>query len=100
MAGPWGEEEVDVAMLDSAASKDNTEASKCVMLLDDVKNMFVAEIKSMEQDFKLQVNMQKTENLRFKQLLADVKSEKTSIHQQLLFFQRRVEKLETEIGQD
>ncbi|EPR59275.1 hypothetical protein TGPRC2_283495 [Toxoplasma gondii TgCatPRC2] len=100
VAGPWGEEIIEAATQNKVASKSSSESVKCQSLLESLKNGFLAEIKAMEQDFKLQVNMQKGENVRFKQLLTDIRSEKTSIHQQLLLFQRRVERLENEIGQD
>ena len=45
----------------------------------------------------MQANLQKSENVRLQQQLTTLKGEKTSIHQQIIALQRRVEELEEEM---
>jgi len=66
--------------------------------LADVKRYFQTDVARMEEEFKIQANMQKSENVRLQQQLTTLKSEKTSIHQQIIALTRRVEEIEEEIG--
>ncbi|PFH33380.1 hypothetical protein BESB_075970 [Besnoitia besnoiti] len=100
VSGLWGADDIEVEMKDNVEARSDAERIKCRSLLESLKCAFLAEIKAIEQDFRLQVTMQKGENLRFKQMLSNIKSEKTYITQQLLLFQRRVDRLENEIGRD
>mmetsp|Transcript_22868 Transcript_22868/g.52197 ORF Transcript_22868/g.52197 Transcript_22868/m.52197 type:complete len:130 (-) Transcript_22868:73-462(-) len=68
--------------------------------LNDIKRYFGADLQRMEEEFKVQVNLQKTENVRLQQQLTTLKGEKTSIHQQVIALQRRIEEIEEEIGHE
>ena len=48
----------------------------------------------------LQVNLQRAEGVRIHQAVNQLKIEKTSVHQQLLAIQRRIEAMEEEIGHE
>ena len=47
-----------------------------------------------------EVNLQKSENARLQQQVTTLKGEKTSIHQQIIALQRRIEEIEEEIGNE
>ena len=49
---------------------------------------------------RTQANLQKSENVRLQQQLTTLKGEKTSIHQQIIALQRRIEEIEEEIGHE
>merc|ERR1711869_44594 len=66
--------------------------------LNDIKRYFQADLQRMEEEFRVQVNLQKSENARLQQQLTTLKGEKTSIHQQIIALQRRIEEIEEEIG--
>ena len=68
--------------------------------LNDIKRYFQADIQRMEEEFRVQANLQKSENVRLQQQLTTLKGEKTSIHQQVIALQRRVEQIEEEIGHE
>ena len=54
----------------------------------------------MQEEFDVQSSHQRSENARLQQNLTDLKAEKTSIHQQIIALERRVERLEEVIGHD
>merc|ERR1712170_267958 len=68
--------------------------------LNDIRRYFQADIQRMEEEFRVQVNLQKSENVRLQQQLTTLKGEKTSIHQQIIALQRRIEEIEEEIGHE
>eukprot|EP00746_Dinoflagellata_sp_MGD_P161639 gnl/MRDRNA2_/MRDRNA2_88857_c0_seq1.p2 gnl/MRDRNA2_/MRDRNA2_88857_c0~~gnl/MRDRNA2_/MRDRNA2_88857_c0_seq1.p2 ORF type:complete len:129 (-),score=41.59 gnl/MRDRNA2_/MRDRNA2_88857_c0_seq1:177-563(-) len=68
--------------------------------LNDIRRYFQADIQRMEEEFRVQVNLQKSENVRLQQQLTTLKGEKTSIHQQIIALQRRVEEIEEECGHE
>ncbi|KAL8447338.1 hypothetical protein Emed_004442 [Eimeria media] len=74
------------------------DAEKLPFLLQQLKNSLKEELESMQQDFRLQADLQLKENARFRALLADVKAETDTIHSQMLTAKRQLEKLEEEIG--
>ncbi|KAL8431358.1 hypothetical protein ACSSS7_005314 [Eimeria intestinalis] len=74
------------------------DAEKLPFLLQQLENTLREEIESMQQDFRLQADLQLKENARFRALLADVKAETDTIHSQMLAAKRQLEKLEEEIG--
>jgi len=69
-------------------------------MLEEVKAYFAGDTQRMEEEFKVQAQLQKSENVRLQQQLTTLKGEKTSIHQQIIALQRRVESLEEEIGNE
>ncbi|CAD7932084.1 unnamed protein product [Amoebophrya sp. A120] len=68
--------------------------------LGDIKRYFAADVQRMEEEFRVQANLQKSENVRLQQQLTTLKGEKTSVHQQIIALQRRIEEIEEEIGHD
>merc|ERR1712098_997822 len=68
--------------------------------LNDIKRYFQADLQRMEEEFRVQVNLQKSENARLQQQLTTLKGEKTSIHQQIIALQRRIEEIEEEVGHE
>lgn len=74
------------------------DSEKLPLLLEQLKSSIKAEIESMQQDFRLQAELQLRENARFKSLLANVKAETDTLHSQMLVTKRQLEKLEEEIG--
>merc|ERR1712225_115951 len=68
--------------------------------LTDIKRYFQADITRMEEEFRVQANLQKSENVRLQQQLTTLKGEKTSVHQQIIALQRRIEEIEEEIGHE
>jgi hypothetical protein len=68
--------------------------------VEEFKRFFITDITRVEEEFNVQVNLQRTENVRIQQQLNLLKAEKTSIHQQLLGIQRRVEEIEEELGKE
>ena len=66
----------------------------------DIRTVFASDMSHIEDDFKLQVNLQKAENVRIHQALNQLKVEKTAVHQQLLAIQRRIEAVEEELGHE
>ena len=67
---------------------------------EDLRRFFSADIGRLEEEFKLQVNLQRAEGVRIHQAVNQLKIEKTSVHQQLLAIQRRIEAMEEEIGHE
>jgi len=68
--------------------------------LGDIMRYFSADIMRMEEEFRVQANLQKSENIRLQQQLTTLKGEKTSVHQQIIALQRRIEEIEEEIGHE
>ena len=54
----------------------------------------------MEEEFRVQANLQRSENVRLQQQLTTLKGEKTSIHQQIIALTRRIEEIEEEVGHE
>merc|ERR1719152_862324 len=68
--------------------------------LNDIKRYFQADIQRMNEEFRVQGKLQDAENVRLQQQVTQLKGEKTSIHQQIIALQRRVEEIEDEIGHE
>eukprot|EP00444_Apocalathium_aciculiferum_P023300 CAMPEP_0183443222 /NCGR_PEP_ID=MMETSP0370-20130417/90988_1 /TAXON_ID=268820 /ORGANISM="Peridinium aciculiferum, Strain PAER-2" /LENGTH=129 /DNA_ID=CAMNT_0025633129 /DNA_START=95 /DNA_END=484 /DNA_ORIENTATION=- len=68
--------------------------------LNDIKHHFKADIQRMQEEFRVQLKLQESENCRLQMQLVQVKGEKTSIHQQIIALQRRIEEIEEEIGHE
>eukprot|EP00405_Crypthecodinium_cohnii_P018216 CAMPEP_0206462628 /NCGR_PEP_ID=MMETSP0324_2-20121206/26093_1 /ASSEMBLY_ACC=CAM_ASM_000836 /TAXON_ID=2866 /ORGANISM="Crypthecodinium cohnii, Strain Seligo" /LENGTH=129 /DNA_ID=CAMNT_0053934823 /DNA_START=121 /DNA_END=510 /DNA_ORIENTATION=- len=68
--------------------------------LNDIKHYFKADIQRMNEEFRVQLKLQEAENVRLQQQVTQLKGEKTSIHQQIIALQRRVEEIEEEIGHE
>jgi len=68
--------------------------------LNDIKRYFQADIQRMGEEFRVQLKLQEAENVRLQQQVTQLKGEKTSIHQQIIALQRRIEEIEEEIGHE
>merc|ERR1719375_1298084 len=68
--------------------------------LQDIKRYFQADIQRMSEEFRVQQKLQESENVRLQQQVTTLKGEKTSIHQQIIALQRRIEEIEEEIGHE
>merc|ERR1719401_1171113 len=68
--------------------------------LNDIKKYFQADIARMQEEFRVQLRLQESENVRLQQQVTQLKGEKTSMHQQKIALQRRIEELEEEIGHE
>eukprot|EP00406_Dinophysis_acuminata_P062218 CAMPEP_0179271066 /NCGR_PEP_ID=MMETSP0797-20121207/31784_1 /TAXON_ID=47934 /ORGANISM="Dinophysis acuminata, Strain DAEP01" /LENGTH=129 /DNA_ID=CAMNT_0020979407 /DNA_START=85 /DNA_END=474 /DNA_ORIENTATION=- len=68
--------------------------------LNDIKRYFGQDIQRMRDEFTLQLKTQEQENLRLQNQVTGLKGEKTSIHQQIIALQRRIEEIEEEIGHE
>eukprot|EP00931_Biecheleriopsis_adriatica_P073777 TRINITY_DN4799_c1_g1_i1.p1 TRINITY_DN4799_c1_g1~~TRINITY_DN4799_c1_g1_i1.p1 ORF type:complete len:128 (+),score=46.14 TRINITY_DN4799_c1_g1_i1:76-459(+) len=68
--------------------------------LNDIERYFRDDIDRMTKEFMVQVRMQEAENVRLQQQVTQLKGEKTSIHQQVIALQRRIEEIEEEIGHE
>mmetsp|Transcript_50714 Transcript_50714/g.133992 ORF Transcript_50714/g.133992 Transcript_50714/m.133992 type:complete len:125 (+) Transcript_50714:90-464(+) len=68
--------------------------------LDEIRRHFHVDLKRMDEEFSVQRNLQESENTRLQQQVTQLKGEKTSIHQQIIALQRRVEEIEEEIGHE
>merc|ERR1712072_1498229 len=60
--------------------------------LNDIKRYFQADIQRMNEEFKVSQKLQEAENVRLQQQVTQLKGEKTSIHQQAIALQRRIER--------
>merc|ERR1719392_490587 len=68
--------------------------------LNDIKRYFQADIQRMGEEFRMTLKLQEAENVRLQQQVTQLKGEKTSIHQQIIALQRRIEEIEEEIGHE
>eukprot|EP00434_Breviolum_minutum_P018463 symbB.v1.2.016289.t1/scaffold1236.1/size130149/7 len=59
--------------------------------LNDIKRYFAADVQRMMEEFDVQAQLQSSENVRLQQQVTCLKGEKTSIHQQVIALQRRIE---------
>eukprot|EP00397_Hematodinium_sp_SG-2012_P069847 GEMP01123238.1.p1 GENE.GEMP01123238.1~~GEMP01123238.1.p1 ORF type:complete len:192 (+),score=36.26 GEMP01123238.1:82-576(+) len=91
---------VEKNQLETIKSENLSSSSGLQAQLNDIRRYFQADIQRMEEEFKVQVNLQKSENVRLQQQLTTLKGEKTSIHQQIIALQRRIEEIEEEIGHE
>mmetsp|Transcript_35210 Transcript_35210/g.79510 ORF Transcript_35210/g.79510 Transcript_35210/m.79510 type:complete len:130 (+) Transcript_35210:109-498(+) len=66
----------------------------------DMQRHFGNRMERMFDDFKAQAKLQEAENVRLQQQVTQLKGEKTSIHQQIIALQRRIEEIEEEIGHE
>jgi len=68
--------------------------------LGDIQRYFQSDVQRLEDEFRVRANLQKSENVRLQQQLTTLKGEKTSVHQQVIALQRRVEEIEDEVGHE
>mmetsp|Transcript_78729 Transcript_78729/g.124315 ORF Transcript_78729/g.124315 Transcript_78729/m.124315 type:complete len:134 (-) Transcript_78729:167-568(-) len=68
--------------------------------LNDIMRYFKADLQRMNDEFDVQKKLQEAENVRLQQQVTQLKGEKTSIHQQIIALQRRVEEIEDEMGHE
>jgi len=68
--------------------------------LNDIKRYFHADTQRMLEEFAVQRKLQEAENVRLQQQVTQLKGEKTSIHQQTIALQRRIEEIEEECGHE
>jgi uncharacterized protein YlxW (UPF0749 family) len=89
----------DKAHLDAIKA---TQAGSTVLKdqVEDFKRFFLADLSKVEEEFRVQANLQRAENTRIQQAVNQLKAEKTAVHQQLLAITRRVEEIEEELGHE
>merc|ERR1711959_504061 len=92
--------DMDMSQMDKSQMTQELPKNDIRGMLDEVKSYFAMDTQRMEEEFKVQANLQKSENIRLQQQLTTLKGEKTSIHQQIIALQRRVEELDEEIGNE
>ena len=68
--------------------------------VEDCKRFFLADLSNVEEEFRVQANLQRAENTRMQQAVNQLKAEKTAVHQQLLAITRRIEEIEEELGNE
>eukprot|EP00435_Cladocopium_sp_Y103_P052538 s384_g16.t1 len=91
---------VEKGHVHSIKAGNNNSTSGMQSQLNDVKRYFGADIQRMLQEFEVQSNLQQAENVRLQQQVTALKGEKTSVHQQIIALQRRIEELEEELGHE
>merc|ERR1712146_740662 len=68
--------------------------------LQELKKTMVSDVQRMQEECKRHFSQQKAENLRLHQQITTLKGEKTSLQQQILGLQRRIQEIEEHIGTD
>lgn len=91
---------VEKGHVHSIKSGNNNSTTGMQSQLNDVKRYFGADIQRMLQEFEVQSSLQQAENVRLQQQVTALKGEKTSVHQQIIALQRRIEELEEELGHE
>merc|ERR1719386_636375 len=91
---------VEKNQIETIKSENISTSNSLQAQLNDIKRYFQADLQRMEEEFRVQVNLQKSENARLQQQLTTLKGEKTSIHQQIIALQRRIEEIEEEVGHE
>ncbi|CAK9020921.1 Pentatricopeptide repeat-containing protein At1g63400 [Durusdinium trenchii] len=91
---------VEKGHVHSIKASNNSSTGGMQSQLNDVKRYFGADIQRMLQEFQVQSNLQQAENVRLQQQVTSLKGEKTSVHQQIIAMQRRIEELEEELGHE
>jgi len=91
---------VEKNQLETIKSENLSSSNGLQAQLSDIKRYFQADVQRMEEEFRVQANLQRSENVRLQQQLTTLKSEKTSIHQQIIALQIRIEKIEEDIGHE
>lgn len=91
---------IEKSQLETIKSENLSSSNGLQSQLGDIKRYFQADVQRMEEEFRVQANLQKSENVRLQQQLTTLKGEKTSIHQQIIALQRRIEEIEEEIGHE
>merc|ERR1719207_426458 len=68
--------------------------------LQELKKTMVSDVQRMQEEVKRHFGQQKAENQRLQQQVTTLKGEKTSLQQQILGLQRRIQEIEEHIGTD
>jgi hypothetical protein len=66
----------------------------------DVRESLLQELQKVEEDMNKHFGTQKNENLKLVQHIISLKTEKTSLQNQLIALQRRISDLEMQVGND
>merc|ERR1719265_102291 len=91
---------IEKNQLETIKSENLSSSNGLQAQLGDIMRYFQADVQRMEEEFRVQANLQKSENVRLQQQLTMLKGEKTSVHQQIIALQRRIEEIEEEIGHE
>jgi len=91
---------VEKNQLETIKSENLSSSNGLQAQLSDIRRYFQADVQRMEEEFRVQANLQRGVNVRLQQQLTTLKGEKTSIHQQIIALQRRIEEIEEEIGHE
>merc|ERR1740121_997458 len=68
--------------------------------LQELKKTMVSDVQRMQEETKPNFGQQRAENLRLQNQITTLKSEKTSLRQQILGLQRRIQEVEEHMGVD
>jgi chromosome segregation ATPase len=66
----------------------------------EVKSTLIQELTKVEEEMKRHFSHQKSENSRLTQFIAQLKTDKTTLQNQLIALQRRMTDLEMQVGND
>ncbi len=66
----------------------------------EVREGLLEELSKVDEDMKRHFNSQKNENMKLVQQIISLKTEKTSLQNQLIALQRRISDLEMQVGND
>ncbi len=91
---------IEKNQLETIKSENLSSSNGLQAQLGDIMRYFQSDVQRMEEEFRVQANLQKSENVRLQQQLTTLKGEKTSVHQQIIALQRRIEEIEEEIGHE
>lgn len=91
---------VEKNQLETIKSENLSSSNGLQAQLGDIQRYFQADVQRLEEEFRVQANLQKSENVRLQQQLTTLKGEKTSVHQQIISLTRRVEEIEEEVGHE
>jgi hypothetical protein len=77
---------IEKNQLETIKSENLSSSNGLQAQLSDIKRYFQSDVQRMEEEFRVQANLQRSENVRLQQQLTTLKGEKTSIHQQIIAF--------------
>lgn len=66
----------------------------------EVKDSLIVELEKVEEEMKRHFAHQKAENSRLQQQISQLKSEKTTLSNQLMYLKNRIQELELQVGND
>merc|ERR1712187_685300 len=92
--------QIEKGHMDTIKGENQNSSSGMQGTINDISTHFKCDIMRMQEEFRVQSKLQEAENVRLQQQVTQLKGEKTSIHQQIIALQRRIEEIEEEIGHE